>query len=68
MKADEQDDAATPRAGGNVIWKSASQAPPAGSADETTNTASSEAAESETHDGGDVLSKGASQTQTGKSQ
>ena len=64
MKANEQDDATTPRAGGDVIWKSANQASPAGSADEKTSTASPEASESETRAGGDVIIKGASQKQT----
>lgn len=64
MKANEQDDAATPRAGGDVIWKSASQASPTGSADERADTASPEASEIETRAGGDVIIKGASQKQT----
>ena len=68
MKANEQDDAATPRAGGDVIWKSASQASPEGSADENTNPASPEAPESETRAAGDVIFKGASQKQSGESQ
>lgn len=65
MKANEQDDAATPRAGGDVIWKSASQASPNESADEKANTAFPEASESETRAGGDVIIKGASQKQPG---
>jgi len=53
-----------PRAGGDVIWKSASQASPAGSAEEKANTASPEASEGETRAGGDVIIKGASQKET----
>ena len=68
MKENEQDDTATPRAGGNVIWKSASQASPAESADENLNPPSPEAPETETRAGGNVLTKGASQNQTGESQ
>ena len=64
MKTNEQDDAATPRAGGDVIWKSASQASPAESADGNTSTASNEASESETGAGGDVIINGASKNQT----
>jgi len=68
MKANEQDDTATPRAGGNVIWKSASQVSPAESADENLNPPSLEAPESETRAAGDGILKGASQNQTGESQ
>ena len=68
MKANEQDDTATPRAGGNVVWKGADHVSPAGSADEKSNTASPEAPESETRSGMDVLTKGASQNQTGENQ
>ena len=67
MKANEQDDTAT-RAGGDVIWKGPSQAPPAESADEKSNTASPEAPESETRAAMDVLTKGASQNESGESQ
>lgn len=68
MKPNEQDDTATSRAGGDVIWKGPSQASPAESSDEKINTASPEAPESETRAAGDVLTKGASQNQTGESQ
>lgn len=67
MKANEQDDTATPRAGGDVIWKGPSQAPPADS-DAKSNTASPEAPESETRAAMDVLTKGASQNESGESQ
>jgi len=58
MSANEQDDAATPRAGGDVIWKSASQV---GSPDEKSNPASPEESESATRACGDGILKGASQ-------
>lgn len=57
MNADEKDDAATPRAGGDVIWKSASQA-----GDEENKPASPEDSESGTRGAGDVIAKSASQT------
>jgi len=64
MKANEHDDVATPRAGGDVLIKSASHAAPGESPDNKANTASSEDSETETRAGGDVLIKGASQKQT----
>ena len=45
MNPNEKEDVATPRAGGDVIWKSASQAPPAESEDE--NSTSSQDSEQE---------------------
>jgi hypothetical protein len=68
MNANEHDDAATPRAGGDVIWKSASQASPAESADENSNTASPDTPQSGTRAGGDVIIKGGSQDEPGKGQ
>lgn len=67
MNANEHDDA-TPRAGGDVIWKSASQDSPTGSADENTNTASPQDPQAEKRAGGDVIIKGASQSEVGKGQ
>ena len=59
MNENEQDDTATPRAGGDVIWKSASQA---GAPDDESNPSSPEDSESGTRAGGDVMTKSASQT------
>lgn len=68
MKINEQDDAATPRAGGDVIWKGPSHASPAESADEKSDTSSPEAPESETRAALDVDTKSASQKQAGEGQ
>lgn len=66
MKANEQDDTPTPRAGGDVIWKGPSQVPPAESTEATGNTASPEAPE--TRAAMDALTKSASQDQSGECQ
>ncbi len=64
MNPNEKEDVPTPRAGGDVIWKSASQAPPAESADENPGTTSSQDSEADKRAcGGDVYLKAASQTE-----
>ena len=68
MNANEQDDTATPRAGGDVIWKSASQVSPAGSVPENATTPSPDAAKGETRAAGDSILEGANEKQSGESQ
>lgn len=67
MKTNEQDDIATPRAGGDVIWKGPSHVSPAEPADETSKTTSPEAQEGK-RAGYDVDTKSATQNQTGGGQ
>lgn len=62
MNPNEKEDLATPRAGGDVIWKSASQAEPAEAADEKSTTSSQDSGATRAC-GGDVMLKGANQAE-----
>lgn len=66
MNPNQKDDVATPRAGGDVIWKGASHASPAESADQNSSTTSTQGADPEKRAAGDGILKGASQAEDGK--